>query len=114
MDISSLSAINSATLERVQTVLREICAQNPQAFELASAKLLVPNRDDAKRKRDSTHQQRYEICVQCEEEYDVLDNEQGACEWHPGTPKFLDLHLHCACRSFIPFVHWFDFDEPCS
>jgi hypothetical protein len=102
------SAINSATLERVQTVLREICAQNPQAFELASAKLLVPNRDDAKRKRDTTHQQRYEICVQCEEEYDVLDNEQGACEWHPGTPKFLTytfiVHIVLLFHFFIDLI----------
>jgi hypothetical protein len=83
-------AIDSATLDRVRTVLREVCAHNSEAFALASAKLLVQNREhptDAKRKRDA-HQQRYEICVQCEEEYDILDNDEGACEWHPGKLQF--------------------------
>jgi hypothetical protein len=83
-------AIDSATPERVRQVLREICATNPEAFRSACDKLLVANDaaialpdSDMKRKRE-THQLRYEICVQCEEEYDVLDNEEGACEWHPG------------------------------
>ncbi|KAJ4329637.1 hypothetical protein N0V87_010699, partial [Didymella glomerata] len=30
--------------------------------------------------------QRYEICVQCHEEYDVLLNDKTSCEWHDGEP----------------------------
>jgi hypothetical protein len=92
-------AIDSATPERVRQVLREICATNPEAFRSACDKLLVANDaavtlpgSDMKRKRE-THQQRYEICVQCEEEYDVLDNEEGACEWHPGPYFALFLSI---------------------
>jgi hypothetical protein len=84
-------AINSATLDRVQQVLREICTEDPVAFKLACDKLLVgqgaksqANSDiSTKRKREGPFQ-RYEICEQCEEEYDVLDNPDDACIWHPG------------------------------
>jgi hypothetical protein len=72
---SSLSdAIDSATA-------------NPQAHKLASEALLVPEKSSAKRKRAknaSAHSQRYEVCIQCHEEYDVLDNDEDACEYHPG------------------------------
>jgi hypothetical protein len=87
-------AIDSATADRVRKVLKEICAANPQARELASEALLVPNEGSAKRKRDkgtTPHQQRYEVCMQCDEEYDVLDNPVGACEYHPG--KSPSIHL---------------------
>jgi hypothetical protein len=81
------AAIDSATLDRVRTVLREICTENPQAFQSACDKLLL--NVGTKRKRGPT-QQRYEICVQCGEEYDVLSNNDKACVWHPGNkmPKF--------------------------
>ena len=103
------NAIDSATLHRVQTVLREICTENPEAFSLACEKLLVGHEDSTatdtdtdtdteakddggpgtKRKRD-TMQHRYKICTQCDEEYDILDNPEDACEWHPGTfPEYL-------------------------
>ncbi|KAF2251766.1 hypothetical protein BU26DRAFT_422577 [Trematosphaeria pertusa] len=36
-----------------------------------------------KRKREYTRQ-RYEICDQCGEEYDVLANERCSCVWHEG------------------------------
>jgi hypothetical protein len=36
--------------------------------------------------------QRYEICSQCKEEFDVL--KQEICVWHDGTsPRFLDLSI---------------------
>jgi hypothetical protein len=81
------TAIDSATLDRVRTVLRDICAENPQAFQSACDKLLL--NVGTKRKRGPT-QQRYEICVQCGKEYDVLSNNDKACVWHPGNriPKF--------------------------
>jgi hypothetical protein len=87
-----LDAIDSATLDRVRKVLKELCTSNPQAFDFACEQLLVPSQarsapaSDAKRKRDTmaTHHQRYEICMKCKDEYDILDNPMGACECHPG------------------------------
>jgi hypothetical protein len=90
-----LQAIDSATHDRLRTVLREICIESPAAFKLACDKLLVGQaaigdangqangEASTKRKRDEPLQ-RYEICEQCETEYDVLDNHEDACIWHPG------------------------------
>lgn len=30
------------------------------------------------------NRQRFEICGQCNEEYDVLHNDKKSCEWHEG------------------------------
>lgn len=83
-----LDAIDSATLKRVQTVLREVCLECPEALNLASKKLLVSPTEapGTKRKHDST--QRYEICVQCNEEYDTKDNQEDSCVWHSGMFAF--------------------------
>ncbi|KAF2825775.1 hypothetical protein CC86DRAFT_34829 [Ophiobolus disseminans] len=74
------TAIQSASLTRLQTVLQEICLESPEAYNLACQKLLVSS---GKRKRESTH--RYEICAQCKQEYDVTQNCSDACQWHPGV-----------------------------
>lgn len=81
------NAIDSATIDRLRTVLRAICTENPAAFKLACDNLLVvqgaDGNTDTKRKRDEPLQ-RFETCEQCKEEYDVLDNPDDACVWHPG------------------------------
>jgi hypothetical protein len=105
-----LSAIDSANLNRVRTVLREICLANPEAFKLASAKLLVsPEKLDAVNKTTESNgagskrkaQHRYETCVQCNSEYDVLDNPENACVWHEGTCSLFlyPSYLLCAFPS---------------
>jgi hypothetical protein len=83
-----LDAINSASPIRTRIVLIDICTQNPQACQLACDRLLLGHKQSghkssAKRKRNTTRQ-RYEICKQCKEEYDVQDNPKDACIWHPG------------------------------
>jgi hypothetical protein len=99
-------AIDSATLDRVQSVLREICSELPEAFKLASEKLLVSDGGSnagAKRKRDEdAKQQRYEICDQCDQEYDVLDNDEDACVWHSGKFSSCSTHAFC-CTSKSAF-----------
>ncbi|EAT82605.1 hypothetical protein HBH56_112270 [Parastagonospora nodorum] len=83
-------AIDSATIDRLRTVLRAICTENTAAFKLACDHLLVvqgaDGDTDTKRKRDE-RLQRFEICEQCQEEYDVLDNPDDACVWHPGETE---------------------------
>jgi hypothetical protein len=99
-------AIKSATLKRTQTVLQEICTESSEAFDLACKKLLVNESDievdpeaegkaGKKRKRDAM-QQRYEICVQCEQEYDVSENWDEACRFHPGMNN-VDSGDECSC-----------------
>ncbi|CAN9188491.1 unnamed protein product [Alternaria alternata] len=31
--------------------------------------------------------QRFEICIQCDKEYDVLQNHKRSCEWHDGSQE---------------------------
>jgi len=51
-------------------------------------------REGRKRKRPYTRQ-RFEICHQCEKEYDVLKNDSKSCIWHEGltSPVFFMLVL---------------------
>jgi len=85
-----INAIDSAILKRVQTVLREICLESPEAFRLACEKLLVRDENQNKPQKDGAagtkrkHEHRYEICAQCKSEYDTTQNPSDACQWHPG------------------------------
>lgn len=42
---------------------------------------------------------RFQICAQCEDEYDITENEQNACRWHPGSQRvaFVEVML-TICR----------------
>lgn len=82
-----LNSIDFANLDRVRKVLKEICTDNTAAFDLACAKLLVQdddqaNKSSAKRKRQPI--QRFETCMQCKAEYDTTNNPNDACRWHSG------------------------------
>lgn len=85
-----LSAIDSAHLDRVRKVLREICTESPAAFDLACGKLLIQDDQRAgsstKRKREPA-QRRYETCMQCKAEYDTTHNPKDACRWHEGETE---------------------------
>ncbi|KAH7371398.1 hypothetical protein BKA66DRAFT_469725 [Pyrenochaeta sp. MPI-SDFR-AT-0127] len=88
-------AIKSATVHRLQAVLRDICNASPDAKKLARSMLLIEeNVMNAKSENSDVHlntnkkrpfpSQRYEVCEQCEKEFDVLDNPDDACKWHDG------------------------------
>jgi hypothetical protein len=99
-------AIQSSTDERLRVTLQRICDANPEAFEQASRELLegpksavvgpTPAAQGQKRKLKYTRQ-RYEICSQCDEEYDVMENKKGEplCSWHEGMDLLLVERL---CR----------------
>ena len=72
-------AINSATKRRLQTVLSELYTESPDAARRISKKLLYPFDRGTKRRRV------YEICRNCKEEYDALNNDDGDCVYHPST-----------------------------
>jgi hypothetical protein len=92
------NAIDDANLKRLRAVLHNICEESDHARQLVSDKLLVNNANDvagdvegdqARHKRQRTSgeftRQRFEKCCQCEVEFDVLTNSDGACTWHDGT-----------------------------
>jgi hypothetical protein len=85
-----LNAIDTATIERLRNVLRHVIV-NKDAKDIVVKDLLV---DSSKKRKspsqDTVHQptkkqKRYEFCTQCEEEYDVTENNSESCEWHPGS-----------------------------
>lgn len=104
-----LDAINSANLSRVRTVLTEICTTSTEAYKIACSRLLVELVDDASNdhsrsddgeetktddkssapdasstKKRKTLDQRFQICEQCDQEYDVGENYEDSCVWHTG------------------------------
>ncbi|KAG9191106.1 hypothetical protein G6011_09194 [Alternaria panax] len=115
-------AIEILTTSRLQTVLREICNESPEAFKLVCDKLLVMEHQldrpivslldgplaetpafkiprAGKRGREIPGR-RYEICEQCEKEYDTL--EEKLCVWHLGDLEMDDDDVN---------NFWADWDE---
>ncbi|KAJ4355599.1 uncharacterized protein N0V89_003619 [Didymosphaeria variabile] len=107
-------AIQSATADRVRVVLRDICIYQPTAFEAAYQKLLVDDGETfdvgdeeedesapearaspktpkrrvtkaAPNLQAGSKRRRYEICHQCDEEYDAVANARTSCVYHDGT-----------------------------
>ncbi|KAK5191249.1 hypothetical protein LTR92_008968 [Exophiala xenobiotica] len=89
-------AIVSATAPRVKQVLLNICNKNAICRHLASQELLVSTEIQVSATENGGSRKRvrkaFEICCQCEEEYDVLENKEtkGLCVYHPGE-KYLDV-----------------------
>jgi hypothetical protein len=86
-------AIVSATAHRVKQVLLSICNKNAVCRHLASQELLVSTEIQVSATENGGSRKRvrkaFEICCQCEEEYDVLENEEtkGLCVYHPGKSR---------------------------
>jgi hypothetical protein len=96
-------AIKSATPERLRIALLAICSKSEEASKLASKELLVQSSATKKRKSDDEHSNiRYDICTQCEKEFDTTANGPESCQWHDGKAS----QTHLADKS--P-----DFDEAC-
>jgi hypothetical protein len=85
----------------------------------------LPPTKSSKRKRglsettaESQKRKLYEICIQCDVEYNVLENNKESCIWHPGTPMlcyifFSESMLTCAGNREADYESgfWDDHDE---
>jgi hypothetical protein len=111
------NVIDSATPDRLRTLLKNLSTTAPANFESIQGELMLQhgalkrawsenNEDDddednsGDSSEDSGHddesdysdeqtdapasRQRFEICEQCNEEYDVLHNDKKSCVWHEG------------------------------
>jgi len=91
--------VKTSTHKRLRTVLLETCNESPEAFKLVHDKLFVkeeqvgrpavslldgPLADNSafKLPRAQKRGRRYDVCEQCETEFDILKEEK--CVWHPG------------------------------
>jgi hypothetical protein len=55
--------------------------------------------DDSDEQTDApANRQRFEICEQCNKEYDVLDNDKKSCQWHQGKLHPSSLLRHDPVR----------------
>lgn len=90
-----VQAIHSSTQDRIYTLLLEIVTTVPAAAALAEERLLLPieakdrpeDEPSTQEKQQSTSLKRkaYEICKNCNAEYQVNDNRKGDCVYHDGT-----------------------------
>ncbi|EAT80976.1 hypothetical protein HBH56_164350 [Parastagonospora nodorum] len=121
IDIQNLyNAIDSATPDRLRTLLKNLITTSPANFESIQGELMLQHGalkrawsendndeddedDDDDSSEDSGHdnesdnsdgqtdapanRQRFEICEQCNEEYDVLHNNKKSCQWHEGEQE---------------------------
>ena len=96
-----LDVIESATIDRLRSTLRNICSKSDVGCALVCDELLIPansknigldehrnsnaNGQSTKRKLDEYLGPRFAICEQCEKEFDILA-EAGPeeCRWHEG------------------------------
>lgn len=105
------NAIDSATPERVRALLKHLSTTSSANFAYVQGELMLrpgalkrarsEEQDEEDDVIESDHsgtesdysdeqtdapvrRQRFDICEQCGEEYDVLHNEKKSCEWHEG------------------------------
>jgi hypothetical protein len=91
-------AIKSATHERLRIALLAICSKSEEASKLAGEELLVQSSAAKKRKSDDEDSTlRYEVCVQCKEEFDTTTNGPDSCQYHDGKAL---VFLKCQLVNF--------------
>jgi hypothetical protein len=108
--------IDSTTLARLRSLLQDLSKKTPENFAYVRNELMLQpgalkrawseEREDEDESEDESEdsgqpesdfsdeqieapasRQRFEICEQCNIEYDVLLNDKKSCEWHDGKPR---------------------------
>lgn len=108
-EIQNLHAVIDSTLpDRLRGLLKDLTVASPSTYAFVQRELVVQPgarkraRPEDKNARDesstlehdsdssgeesdaSVGRQRFEVCEQCDEEYDVLNNPKKSCTWHEG------------------------------
>jgi hypothetical protein len=118
------NVIDSATPHRLRTLLRNLSTTSPANFKSLQGELMLQHgalkralsenadeedddddssedsghdvgSDDSEKRTDApANRQRFEICEQCNKEYDVLYNDKKSCQWHQGKLQPSSLLRH--------------------
>ncbi|EJT69656.1 hypothetical protein GGTG_12540 [Gaeumannomyces tritici R3-111a-1] len=91
-------AIHTISADRLREFVRELCTTSETARKHFSDRLLVdlttedadntPAEEGASTGQKRKHtRQRYEVCEQCNNEYDVETNGPTSCVWHDGETE---------------------------
>ena len=99
-------AIETATASRLRTVLHQMCQDSHLVRDLATKALLSPTITPTEGTSESNlngrrKRKRFEVCEQCNDEYEVERNEMGLCVYHPGKYS-LSKHWISASLVFRP------------
>lgn len=73
-------AIGTASIHELRRLLLDITNSNESAKNLAMHRLLTPIAVE-----NSSKCKAFETCKNCAEEYQVVNNTNGDCAYHPGT-----------------------------
>jgi len=126
-------AVEDAPRERLQWLLKNLLSESADAAKLATNLILVEVPQDKrghKRVADESNYdgkngvkkvKRFEICIQCYQEYDVTKNDENSCRWHPGSCPPIGMHLRQKITDHLPGECeadydadvWADHDENC-
>lgn len=72
-------AIDTAPVSQLRSLLKDLVREHLDAAHRATERLTTPIPGSENRKRKA-----HEICIHCEAEYHVTDNDNGCCIYHPG------------------------------
>lgn len=94
MDQALEDAIQCAAEPRVRRVLLKICKENPVCREAVTKELLLVTPAGEEDKGEKRARYAYEICSQCEEEFNVEENDlaDDLCRYHPGEFRLATFH----------------------
>jgi hypothetical protein len=99
-------ALRQILRPRLVRIVERICLASETTAKLLEEQLVVPAKSIANRKRSASNDLeanilkrkriRYVKCTRCEKDFDVEDNHQGWCEYHPG--KLSCFSFQSCCR----------------
>lgn len=84
-------AIDRATHDRLQRAVNSVCKTSTDARALFEGALLaVPKKSSTSKQSAGRKRPRFVLCQNCEEEFDILQNVEDSCKYHPGMFEFSD------------------------
>ncbi|KAI4722705.1 hypothetical protein E4T48_00990 [Aureobasidium sp. EXF-10727] len=126
-------AIDHTTLSRLQSVLKQVCESLPAAAALVEEHLLAPPptvidlTDDSENAVSAppvlipgAKRQRYAMCENCKQEFDVTENEKDSCQYHddlfsllPRIPPMPFTQIPGELSVDTQSSTWDDWDQRC-
>ena len=90
VETSLENAINTTPMKEIRQLLIDLVRTQSAVQEAVAKRLTAPIPGPGNRKRKA-----YETCVHCDEEYQVTENEEGDCIYHPGMSIGKDYVAYC-------------------
>lgn len=85
------TAIDHASLSRLQVLIKTLCDELPEARALVEDKLLtaptavIDLTGEDSQPKSGEKRQRFAMCANCKDEFETTKNHENGCRYHPGT-----------------------------